>query len=267
MKIEELNARLQKCNETIEKKQNLIVKRNKTIEKKMNELRSLGFKGNTSDELHKELQIARQEDFKGEKFQTGYDVLFDLDEAYSSIKSATRAIEEEKAKIEKYKEMMKKEEGRNDIIENLPSNVIEFMNNIEESWNGYDKSRRNKCETMYNELKNLDKNSQEYKDLYYKMRNMFGAQYQWYMLMERSDRAIEEENTKAVKSLIVDFINRVKEKVGTISSMFGLRVSQNNQGYAIINGYVEGTEGKCRVESILAGGYNIQRLHVRVLVK
>jgi hypothetical protein len=36
---------------------------------------------------------------------------------------------------------------------------------------------------------------------------------------------------------------------------------------AAINGYIKGENGSVEVRSIIAGGYNIQKRHVRVLVK
>ena len=43
-------------------------------------------------------------------------------------------------------------------------------------------------------------------------------------------------------------------------------LQQSVQG-PVLNGIVQGELGKVRIESILAGGYNIQKLHIRVLVK
>ena len=53
---------------------------------------------------------------------------------------------------------------------------------------------------------------------------------------------------------------------GEITSWAGIHLEAGSY-CAVLNGYVEGKEGRARVESILAGGYNIQRLHIRVLVK
>jgi len=59
-----------------------------------------------------------------------------------------------------------------------------------------------------------------------------------------------------------NLIARVRKAVGTITDASNLYIGNN----AEINGYVIGTEGKAKVETITAGGYNIQRLHFRVLV-
>ena len=75
-------------------------------------------------------------------------------------------------------------------------------------------------------------------------------------------RKFFEENHKTVESLVLDLQNRIAYKVGEITDYSHLKVDMK-----ALNGVVTGQLGTCRVESILAGGYNIQRLHVRVLVK
>ena len=59
-----------------------------------------------------------------------------------------------------------------------------------------------------------------------------------------------------------DIIERTNEIVGTITDASNLKVSRNQN----LNGYIIGEKGKAKVETIGAGGYNIQRFHFRTLV-
>lgn len=55
--------------------------------------------------------------------------------------------------------------------------------------------------------------------------------------------------------------SRIHAITGEVTDWDGIHYSGG-----ALNGVVYGKLGSVRVESILAGGYNIQRLHVRVLV-
>ena len=66
------------------------------------------------------------------------------------------------------------------------------------------------------------------------------------------------------KGKVLDLIRRVTKVTGTIRDASGLTIG-NQSGE--LNGIVIGDEGKAHVETIGAGGYNIQRFHYRVLVK
>ena len=60
-----------------------------------------------------------------------------------------------------------------------------------------------------------------------------------------------------------NFIARVEKVVGKITDATDLKVADNLE----LNGIVIGQEGKAKVSTITAGGYNIQCFHFRVLVK
>lgn len=72
------------------------------------------------------------------------------------------------------------------------------------------------------------------------------------------ENAMEEEK----KAKLADLIGRINKVVGTITDASGLYIGSKGE----INGYVVGTEGKAKIETIGAGGYNIVCFHFRTLV-
>ena len=104
-------------------------------------------------------------------------------------------------------------------------------------------------------------------DVVSRMNNEFHIGWKRYVYYHESEKPemlarFLKDNHDAVESLVLDLQNRIAYKVGEITDYSHLTV-----GMKALNGSVTGKLGSCRVESILAGGYNIQRLHVRVLVK
>ena len=72
------------------------------------------------------------------------------------------------------------------------------------------------------------------------------------------ERAMEEEK----RAKLLDLIGRIMSTVGTITDADALRIGPEGD----INGYIEGTEGKAKIQTIGAGGYNIQCFHFRTLI-
>lgn len=72
-------------------------------------------------------------------------------------------------------------------------------------------------------------------------------------------KLVESEAVAKEKMLIA----RVNKAVGIILEAKALYVGVNGE----LNGYIKGEDGTCKIETIYAGGYNIQCLHYRVLVK
>lgn len=110
------------------------------------------------------------------------------------------------------------------------------------------------------------KREEEYKNLKLQMAEditkRFAQDIYWYRLeecLERMKKAINKDAELKEKMLVA----RVNKAVGTIVKAIELNVGVNGE----LNGYIKGENGTCKIETIYAGGYNIQCLHYRVLVK
>jgi hypothetical protein len=98
------------------------------------------------------------------------------------------------------------------------------------------------------------------------------AQYNFYEDHAKTDIAlVQQESMKRIIDLIdkdlksrkIKFIKRITDKVGL--DICDSRLTMGVDGS--INGTVSGHEDTVNVYSIIAGGYNIQKAHYRVLVK
>jgi hypothetical protein len=72
----------------------------------------------------------------------------------------------------------------------------------------------------------------------------------------------EKKAEQQKKDLLTTLVYRVTAKVGKITDAKGLTIGMNGE----MNGLVIGDKGSATITTILAGGYNIQCLHYRVLV-
>jgi hypothetical protein len=75
------------------------------------------------------------------------------------------------------------------------------------------------------------------------------------------EEKLEEITMKDIEKRYIQLINQITKYTGKIKSADNLHF-----GNGELNGIVEGEEGKARVETISAGGYNIQCFHYRTLV-
>ena len=230
MKIETLKDRIEKAKEMINKKENTIIKKTKMIEKKQN-------------------QIEKAKD-DNEKYWLEADIRSLEDD----IKRGRKEIEAKKETLTKYELQLKGELEKESLyVKEMPSQFKQLQEALVERWNEWSKNRK---ATLL----------EKYKELGYKS---FIKEYSYndYDFMKIDDKKLEATNEKEAKALIIDLYNRVKEITGEVESWEDVHATQGAQGMVVLNGTVRGKEGVAQVESILAGGYNIQRLHIRVLVK
>lgn len=78
-----------------------------------------------------------------------------------------------------------------------------------------------------------------------------------------NEQALDKFLDEQVRAKYRDLVNRITEKAGEIVDASNLYIGRTGQ----INGTVSGLRGTVRVETIPAGGYNVQRFHYRTLVE
>lgn len=83
------------------------------------------------------------------------------------------------------------------------------------------------------------------------------------IIQNNTDTNISEEMIiESIEIMTKEVIYILKDKIGNITEVVRLALN-NNRGF---DGLFKGDKGSINISTILAGGYNIQRLHYRTLV-
>ena len=230
MKIETLNERITKAEEKISKKQNTITKKTAQIEKKQAEL----------------------ENTRGERER--YWIECDIGWLEEDVKRLASEIKETEKTLENYRKQLAGETKRQALLtKEVPETLKALQEELVTEWDRYDMKRREKMRADYDAM--------GYREFCMKYRRQDTE------IRHKSDDEIHRDNVRDAEGIIINLVNRVKGITGEITSWGHLYLNSDNNGWSILNGRVEGKEGIAYVESIGAGGYNIQRYHIRVLVK
>lgn len=160
---------------------------------------------------------------------------------------AENKINNIKKSLETWKERLVKENLIQNRIENLPESLKSMSEYLNQIWSEYEINRKN---SLKKEIETLS-----YKEFVKK----FSCEA--YNHVHKSEEQIRKEVALDVKFSILDLLNRVSEVAGEVEDWECIRWN----GKAL-NGILKGSKNNVRVETIEAGGYNIQRLHYRVLV-
>lgn len=166
-------------------------------------------------------------------------------------------LEDRRTKLETQLQM---EIAKQNSIEELPPIMKELKQGIYEMLlNRYFQYRENAIE-VEKQLFELPKS--EAKKLMKSLIYEYGAvalDYEYWC--DCSDEDLKKRATKDSDFYVLDLIRRVTKKVGTIQDYRNLVVN----GPAI-NGTIIGDRGSTRLETIVAGGYNVQKEHYRVIL-
>lgn len=252
MKIETLKERIAKNEIKIEKKYALIEKKEQQIEKvKNNLMKKYGVDADTFDRYDKQ---ARYELGKGD--QGSWEIYWDMckiEDLKDDIRRLPNEIKEVEAIIEKQKKQLAGEiEKESLFVKEVPEVLKKLEAELIKEWDRWDMERRERIRKARAEME-----YREFRRMYTFADSNFAT---------LTDSEIHESNARFARAEILDLFNRVKAITGEITSCENIYLESGNT-FPVLNGYVIGKAGRASVESIHAGGYNIQRLHIRTLVK
>lgn len=233
MQIETLQERITNARNKIGKKQRTILKKQELIVKKQHLL-------DTKYLVDQDSPEARA-------------LKWDIESYTDDISRLEREIEQTGITLEGYqKQLDGLMERESVLIRELPDVLKGLQTELVERWDRWDTERRDRIKADYY--------SMGWKEF---SRHYTHADAE---LKGKSDEQIHESNLQAAENLIIDLIYRVRKITGEITDWSNIRATAGTGGFTVLNGLVIGKEGRASIESITAGGYNIQRLHIRVLV-
>jgi len=243
MTTKELQERLNKANETVTKKENLLVKYQTKYEKIRQDIITKGY----------DPDVDRYQMDGTPKHEECYWLMCDLDDVQERIEATAKAIVKAKETADKWAVKLKAEKAKEKEREQFPQALKEYEQYLVKMWDEWDMERLNRLKEEYEKLR------------YREFMNKYSlADYN--LVVYSTKESIHKDNVKNANASVFNLWQRVKDTVGDVVD-YNLHTANGNsmEGMAI-NGIVKGTKGTAEVTTIGAGGYNIQRYHFRVLV-
>lgn len=255
MKANEIRAKLEKAQEVVAKKEATLERHIAKSIKIQNEIIARGWN----------LEAGKYQKIDTEEHEDCYWTFCDYANAVESIKDTKEAIKEKKAIVSKWAVKLEEALKEEKEADELPEVLKTFRNEVVKMWNRWDKEKREEYRNIYKQMQEEDTDRLKmnaYREFIKRYK------YTGYEFMRITDEEINKTNTRNAEALVMNLWTRVKEIVGMVTDYEELIIRQGNEWEGIvINGFVKGTNGTALVETIGAGGYNIQKFHYRTLVK
>lgn len=234
MTISQLEERIAKAKEKIEKKNATIIKKNKMIAKMYELLEKNGFS------YSGDLGIVYEQN------RELYDKVWNMEYLIEDTIRLEKEVKNIQDTVSKYEKMLVGEEEKEEEKAMMPDVLIKLRGELYNEFVIEDTKRR---DFLRSELSKLG-----YNEFVRKYRGAYSTTLE-------TDEDIERNAESSSDYFVLDIYRRIKDGIGKITDYSNVHVS----GHAL-NGVFVGTEGKCSVETIVAGGYNIQREHLRAII-
>lgn len=238
MKTSELKVKLDKAVENVTKREMTIQRQKAQLEKKIEAAKKLGCNPD----------VDTSATYSGGNNNVKFWAMCDVEDKREEISNSEKKLAELQQIAANWGTKMKEQVLREEIIATeMPAIFQQCKDDLAKDWTETDIKRRdtmreNRAKLTYKEFRKMYTYSQE-------------QEY------SKTDEEFLRANEHDAELFIIDLYNRVKAVTGEVTDWRGI-----HYGGKALNGLVLGKSGTARVETILAGGYNIQRLHMRVLV-
>ena len=233
MKTTELRLKLEKAEEKLAKALSTIEKRNVKIQNMKEKMEMLGY--------------STEPDARFEPYSDGMMMSMDYGRLIEDNVWGSKKLPELERIVEGWKTKLEKAMIEENKFAELPEALKTMEAYLIQKWFDYEIQRR---EAVEEDIKNLP---------YAELSKKYNGRHFEYTI---TDEEILKNVEREARYWVMDLAYRVADYVGTVTDWKGIRFD----GKAL-NGLVVGTEGTANLETIVAGGYNIQKLHYRVLVK
>ena len=271
MTIQELESKLNAAQERLDKSITLRAKYETKLAKAKEAIINIGYDPDN---------LPRLGDLPEQEKRALWDLSWDYDQAKDALKSTDYKIKDLTQIRDNWKTKLELQKAKDNEFETIPQVVKDFVHNWRIKTEAWIKDNLAKYQQQRKDAYKLYEQACDYSnDLTYEQRkelkNKYNELYREIrentepLIMDIASRSNQEEFINKLldeeeKGKVFDLIRRVTKVTGTIIDASALRIGEQN---GELNGLVIGEEGKAYVETIGAGGYNIQRFHYRVLVK
>lgn len=236
MKSHELQERLAKAQEKVEKCKATIERHKAQAEKKLQTIQRNGWSLNL-------------EDYRGSDNREAWSLVYDYHYKLRDVEGAKVKLEDAEQVVKNWQERLDKQIAVELTISNeVPEAFKEARAELVLRWVQNDILERNKMLAKKRELP-----YKEFRKLY---------RYTEEEALRKTDEEFLKIEEREADLWLINLYNRVKEITGEVTDCSSLY-----WGGKCLDGTVVGKNGVAVVETIGAGGYNIQRFHLRVLVK
>lgn len=242
MKRQEIEAKLAKAQETVTKKEALLQKYIKKEEKIRQQILDSGW----------DLEAGAHQSYGTPAHDDCYWTFCDWSDALDNIKRTEKAIAEKKAIVEKWEIKLAEEASKEAELDRIPDILKQYREVLIRSFDRNDQDRKDFYKQQFEEL--------GYKEFIRKYR------YTARQFMLEPAEETHKTNVRTAENLITNLWNRIKDICKDVTDCKLYLANANEWEGICINGTITGSGGTAKVESIMAGGWNIQKLHIRTLV-
>lgn len=191
--------------------------------------------------------VEKQRDYADSGNMTAFWATVEYQQKLEDIKNAQNKVTERQRILHNWREKYNDAIHNETEINNIPEVFKKVAENLVENWDKSD----NELKAQIIEYMKLHTYAQAVK-------KYSGSAL---MIRHKTKEEIHRENEREAKYWVLALWQRVIDITG--ENITEIKIT--NTDYEL-NGFVKGSLGTARVETILAGGYNIQRLHTRCLV-